>query len=254
MKYIFSKSFILALSVIFSCLIFITSCHKNEKKEIFHLTGEIAKPADKFGMPDIFGKVLSGSAYIYNLGSGEIIIALTQNNEAAANNKFILQTNKPSTYKTGISTLQNVEIMYLYDIVLVNDLDKNILTSYAVHSKNYTETFNLIPKLISEKITNNNFGYGLAFNNSPWPFINNNIDLNKSINDYFKIAQKTNIDPPGGGSPCTAGGEGSTSCSISCTGGYNCSTTCETGYHSCCYCADTPPDDYGPHCDCVKNE
>ncbi|MBK6992917.1 MAG: hypothetical protein IPH34_14305 [Chitinophagaceae bacterium] len=63
----------------FVSLLFITACNKNEKVQKVSLPDEIAMPAivnSNPGLKDILGKKIEGSVTIYNLESGEIIIAI----------------------------------------------------------------------------------------------------------------------------------------------------------------------------------
>lgn len=245
----------LCLATFFS-LLFIAACNKNQKSESIIFPNEIAIPAittnSNPGLEGVLGKKIEGSATIYSLESGEIIIAIKKINESQAKEKFILQTEKNLSYKPGISEISNVEIIYLFDILLVNDRDKNIVTSYTVNSPRLNETYSFIPEDLQKRINTSVTGYGLGYNSASWSFLNKNIALEKSLHTLLH-GYETNYNPPGGGSPCTAGGVGSTSCSISGCFGESCSTSCGAGYHSCCYCDDVLPD-LGPHCDCVKND
>ena len=239
----------------FVSLLFITACNKNEKVQKVSLPDEIAMPAivnSNPGLKDILGKKIEGSVTIYNLESGEIIIAIKGKNETETRNKFILQTEKTSSYKKGISKINNAEVIYLFDILLLNDLEKNSLTSYSVTSSGFNKTYKLIPKTLKEKIQTNISGFGLGYNSGTWNFLNDNIVLENSIHSLRHGYEKTESDPPGGGSPCTSGGVGSTGCSITGCFESSCTVSCSSGYYSCCYCDDKLPG-LGPECNCVPN-
>lgn len=251
----YSKAFLWGLSSIFSMLLLLIACNKKTEKEVFSLPDEINVSETVMRHPDlndILGKKIKGEVTLYQLSSGEIVITIKSANETEALNKFILQTKKTESFNTELIKIKNAELLYLFDIVLLNDLDENKLSSYYVNSATYKETYASLPALVRSSIGKEISGYGLGYNKGKWPGLHENISLDNSVHNIRHLSQNTIDGGDGGGSTCTSGGVGSTSCSI--TGCFNagCSVSCGAGYYACCYCDDVLPD-LGPSCNCKEN-
>lgn len=244
----------ISLSLIFSLLIVFLACNKADTKEIGHLPTKITIANVENSHPDlipILGKRLDGSATLYHFSSGEILITIKSKTDLEIINKFILQATKNEKVFTGIKKINNAEIIYLFDLVLLNDLDENKLTAYSVNSPRYNDTYNKIPQAIRTNITSTINGFGLGYNSGVWKFLNENISLEKSIHTLIHGLQNGTEDEDLGVS-CESGGTGATSCSISGCFNSGCSVSCGAGYYACCYC-DTILPDLGPICQCKPN-
>ncbi|HRF17064.1 MAG TPA: hypothetical protein PK977_02810 [Chitinophagaceae bacterium] len=251
----YSKALLWGLFNIFSLLLLLIACNKKTEKEVFRLPDEIIISETVTRHPDlsnILGKKIKGEAIIFQLNSGEMIITIKSPNETEALNKFILQTKKTESYKTELIKIKNAELVYLFDIVLLNDLDKNKLSSYYVNSATYKETYASLPALVRSSIETEIPGYGLGYNKGSWPGLNENISLNNSVHTIRHLSQNIVDGGDGGGTTCTSGGVGSTSCSLANCFTQGCSVSCGAGYYACCYCDDVLPD-LGPSCTCKEN-
>jgi len=251
----YSKLTTISFTLIFTLLIVFLACNKNSnKKEVVKLPSEITITNIENSHPDlnpILGKRLDGSATLYYFSSGEILITIKSKTDVEIINKFILQTTKDEKVFTGIKKINNAEIIYLFDLVLLNDLDENKLTAYSVNSPTFSNTYNNIPQAVRTNITTTFTGFGLGYNNSIWETLNENISLESSIHTLIHGLQNSTEDEDLGES-CESGGTGATSCSISGCFDSSCSVSCGTGFYACCYCDGTPPG-IGPHCNCKPN-
>ncbi len=151
--------------------------------------------------------------------------------------KYVILYNKTQSY---ISIIGVMDGNYSF-------AKENILANSKLNSLRFKEEF---------------YGYGMSFLTGSWDvakikqtqykFWYNMLDYADSNNPGFAShlpqpgGTETNI-APGGGSPCTSGGIGSSGCSTE--GTLNaCSVTCNAGYYACCddnrmkcYCVPNPP-------------
>jgi hypothetical protein len=230
-------------------------CNKNDKSALFHLPEKIEMPRN-LNLTNNFknetGTRMSGNLTIYQFEKGEILLSFTDNINKEYIRSYILQTN--GSLSKSVKKINNAEIIFLKDLLLVNNIDANMLTCYKVKTDDYKAIYNAIPATVREKISETTVGFGLSITKGTWEMINENISLNGSLFTKLKNENSSNTESGDGGGAlsCAAGGPGSTSCSVSgCAGTPSeCTVSCAAGYFGCCYCTMISKN---ASCHCISN-
>jgi hypothetical protein len=232
---------LIVLSIILTTVF---ACNKSAKIEARHLPEEINMPF-RYNYPpiihNIVGKRMDGSVTLYHSNNGEILISFKDKVTQEVTNSFILQTEGKGSSLAGIEKINVAEIIYLKDLVLLNNLDNGKIMLYGINSSDYNAIYQSIPENVRSQINETRNGFGLSYHKGTWERLNENISLQGSIYSglyphQHNSGERTNDEEL----ECTSGGPGSTSCSISgCTGSpTDCSVSCATSYHACCRCSE----------------
>lgn len=244
--------FLVAIVTIFS----VVSCKKSKEDDLMlHLPNEISIPTDVMAenfKTDV-GKLFSGTGVILYHKSGQIAFSIRNPNEGFSK-FFVIQTEK--SYSNLIREVKQMQIMYLTDMIVLNDFDNQQSIIYHVQGQNYNNTRAVFDKAVSGSSKAQNVSaFGLVDVHGNWSNVNSiflNYDkLSDALSDRNQTVGRNN-EGGGSGSPvCISGGVGSTSCSVTCQSGNptSCQTTCSSGYYACCVCSGV----YGNSCECRKN-
>lgn len=158
--------------------------------------------------------------------NGEVFLINFNSPDLGKFRSFKLYVEQPISFlKEMPKHIENAQIVYLGDHLLISDLDTPFRSYFYLKDKG----LDIIEQLelnIHQPLT----GLGSAVvGKDKVSFRNMGEEDNcrcKPIRNSFSPEQE-----------CTAGGPGSTSCSISCSSdGSSCSVSVSTGYYACCYC------------------
>ena len=249
------KTIVVTLMVLMITTVIVQiACNKVEKSDMAYLLPDsLEMPAGMFIPPaiaDIVGKKFNGEAVIFYTNNGEILVSFAANQNIGKRPAFILQTEKKASNLAAIKKIDNAQIIYLKDIILINDTRTSKLTLLSINSDDFEKIYRQIPKEVLSRVDMQTSGYGLAYYSDTWENLNEYIDLTGNIYDALHAGTDVHnkmMDEP----ECDSGGEGSGQCAVSgCLGSPDaCSIACSSGFYSCCVCLGGPT--WKAKCHCV---
>lgn len=239
----FSKILVLAFFLPVFLFLLIVSCNKTDTENtLLNLPNEIIIPTIGIAEPfkNDVGKLIKGEAVVMFHKSGQILVAV-KSQKNTFDKVFLFQTN--SSFENSFKEVRHIELMYLKDLVVINNFDDRTSVIYHVEGNNYSATRNLFDVATKKSFKGKEIiSFGLVNMHGKWASINSSfLNFNK-LSDAFRN-QNNDINGTesggGGGAPvCLNGGVGSSSCSVTCALGnpISCQTTCSVGYYACCNC------------------
>lgn len=239
----FSKIILLAFLLPALLFMLIVSCNKTDSENsLVNLPNEIIIPSIGIADPfkDDIGKLIKGEAEVLFHKSGQIVFAVKSQN-GLFDKVFLFQTN--SAFENSIKVVRHLELMYLKDLVVINNFDDRTSFIYHVEGNNYSTTRNLFDVATKNGFKGNEvICFGLVDMHGKWTSIASSfLNFNK-LSDAFRNHDNdiNGVESGGGGGApvCFNGGIGSSSCSVTCSLGnpISCQTTCSVGYYACCNC------------------